>query len=355
MKLVKANRMVLVFGLILIFLFSFTILYSDTAKAETQTIVLRMAPSTTGPPPARGMTVVYADLMKELEKRTNGRIKVDIYWGQSLAKARDLVTATSTGICDISKVSAHFEPGKIPLSNVAYHGIGSHIFPRAMAFWDLLKQEPLLSEYSQYGLIPICIAFVTDTSLLSRDPMRSIADIKGKKISSFGMAGESIDMLGGVPIMMSPPEQYDGLKKGIIDGLTAPCSAVNDFKFYEGGKYYLTLPLAGEVCPIVIRKKAWEGLPADIQKIITDSAYDLNKMAFKELEDEDALAMKEMKANNVEFIKPSPADMAELKRVQAELADKWAESLEKKGMPAKKLLADLRTLTEKYEKENPFK
>lgn len=354
MKLVKASRIVLVFGLSIIFLSSFTILYPSTTKAEGP-IVLRMSPSTTGPPPARGMTVVYADLMKELEKRTNGRIKIDIYWGQSLAKARDLVTATSTGICDISKVSPHFEPGKLPLSNVAYHGVGSHVFPRAMAFWDLLKKEPLSSEYSQYGLIPIGIAFVTDTSLLSKEPMRSIADIKGKKISSFGMAGETINMLGGVPIMMSPPEQYDGLKKGIIDGLTAPCSAINDFKFYEGGKYYFTLPLAGEVCPIVIRKKAWEKLPADIQKIITDSAYDLIKMAYKELADEDLLAVTNLKENNVEFIEPSSADMATLRKSQAELADKWAESLEKKGMPAKKLLADLRILTEKYEKENPFK
>ena len=62
-----------------------------------------------------------------------------------------------------------------------------------------------------------------------------------------------------------------------------------------------------------------------------------------------------MKENKIEILEVSDADLAAIQKVQAGQVDKWAEDLESKGLPAKKLLAEYKSLVEKYEKTNPYK
>ena len=139
MKLKKVSKTAEVIGVIFVFMFSLLIMNLCASESSAAgPIVLSVAPTSAPPPPAKGLTVVTTNLMNLLEKRSNGRLKFEIYWGQSLASARDLVMATSTGICDIAMLGPHYESGKIPLSSVSYQpGIGTHNFPRAQAYWYL--------------------------------------------------------------------------------------------------------------------------------------------------------------------------------------------------------------------------
>lgn len=357
MKLKKVIETALAIEIFFGLMFSFLMMNFialETSAAEP--IVLSMAPSSAGPPPSKGVTLTTSNQMKLLEERTSGRIKIEIFWGQSLVDAKNVVKAASTGICDIAIASPQYEPSKLPLSLVGQMpGVGIHMLNRANAYWDLMNQEPLLSEFTQYALRPLTLVLITEQVLISRDPLRTVADIKGKKLSATGIMGDTIALLGAVPIAMSPGEQYDGLKKGIIDGSGAPYGAINDFKFYEAAKYVTNFHFGSRIMPTVIREEAWKKLPSDIQKIIIDSALDLIKIAYDDYLLTDGLALEIMKKENVEIIEPSDADKAELKKVQAGQADKWAADLEGKGLPGKKILADYRSLVEKYEKINPYK
>lgn len=357
MKAKKANRTILVIGLVFTFVFSFLILNFTTMTASAaEPIVLSMAPSSCPPPPAEGQTLVFTNQMKLLEERTNGKLKVEIYWGQSLAKSRDLITATQTGICDIAKVNPHYEPGKAPLAGVSHQpGIGTHMWPRARAYWDLMNEEPIKSELGKFNLHPIGLALITDLGMLTNMPIKTVADIKGNKIAGGGATGETIKLLGGVPIHMSPGEEYALLKKGTIKGICAPYGAIYDFKFYEAGKYFTTWKLGCRIGAVVMNEDVYKKLPADIRKVIDDSWLDMINIAYEDFVQTDEKAIKTMKENGVEFFDPSPTEAAKIKKVQSGMADRWAEDLESKGLPAKKLLARYKTLVEKYEKVNPYK
>lgn len=357
MKLKKVTKTALVIGVIFGFMFSLLMMnFSASESSAAEPIVLSVAPSSVPPPPAGSLTTVFTDQMNLLEKRSNGRLKIEIYWGQSLASAKDLVTACSTGVCDIAMVGPHYEPGKIPLSAVSYQpGIGTHNFPRAQAYWDLLNQDILRSELGKFGLRPIGLFLIADTALMCRIPVRTVADLKGKRIASRGVQSETFSLLGAVPMAMAPPEMYDGLKKGILDAVACPAAAAVDFKLYEGGKYFATWQFGPQVQPEVIREKSWEKLPADIQKVIIDSAPDLIKIAYEDFMLGEEAVMKVFKDYNVEILEISDAELAAVRKVQSGQGDKWAEELESKGLPAKKLLAEYRALVEKYEKTNPYK
>lgn len=253
-----------------------TIGTSTTATTTTQPIVLSMAPINCGPPPAAGLTEALSKWAESIQTKSNGRVQIDIYWAQALSPVNQIVNATSTGLADIGAVAQAQEPGKLPLSMVCQlPGFGDNYTAQCLAFWELMNQEPLLSEYTKFNTLPLAVNFVPDYKLISTKPISTAADIKGKKIACAGFIAQTIQSLGGVPIAMSPPEQYEGLQKGTIDGNGAPYSAILDFKFYEVAKYISDFNLGGRLQPILINKDSWNKLPADIQKIFEDSIPDI--------------------------------------------------------------------------------
>lgn len=316
-----------------------------------ETIVLSMAPGSCPPPPASGGTLGYVNMANLIETKTNGRVKINIYWGNTLVKSADCITAVQKGIADMAEIAPHYEPGKVPLSLVGQlPGIGKDMWARAQAYNDLIKQEPIVSELAKYNMLPLFTHLLTAKIVLSTVPIRTLADFKGKKLATSGITTGVVVALGGVPISMSPPEQYEGLQKGIVDGAIGPTAMAWDFKFYEVSKYYITFDMGPVLTPVVINKDSWSKLPADAQKIFTDSSTIFTRFQLDGfVEDGDPKAVKAMKDAKIEFIEPGEAEKAELQKVEFIQAQKWAEDQEKKGLQGKKVLDDFVELVKKYE------
>jgi TRAP-type C4-dicarboxylate transport system substrate-binding protein len=328
---------------------------TTTATTVIKPIVLSMAPINSGPPPAGGLTAVFNKWADLIQTRTDGRVKIDIYWAQALAPVNAIVNATSTGVADIGAVAQAQEPGKLPMSMVCQlPGFSTDFEVQCLAFWGLMNQEPLLSEYTKQNILPLGVNFVPDYHLISTKPINTAADIKGKKIACAGFIAQTIQAMGGVPIAMSPPEQYEGLQKGTIDGDCAPYSAINDFKFYEVAKYIEDFNFGGRVQPILINKNSWNKLPADIQKIFIDSIPDFIKFNYTETMGQGQpmfpITEKMIQDNKLQFIKIADSEHAVVTKIQAGQADAWAIEQEAKGIPANKLLTDYRALIAKYTK-----
>jgi TRAP-type C4-dicarboxylate transport system substrate-binding protein len=339
---------------------------SVAATTSAAKYVLSMAPlNVPAPPPAgsnpppSGSSLFCLNYTKLAATKTNGLVKIDPYWSQTLSPVNQIVNATSTGVCDIGATAADKEPGKLPLSLVAMQaGFGTDWWAQSMACWELMNQEPLLSEYGQYGIVPLGVDFVPDYNLIATKPIRTLADLKGKKISCSGLQAQILQAVGAVPVAMGPPEQYEGMQKGTIDGNTASFSPIADFKFYEVAKYITLFPFGGKMQIILINKNSWNKLPPDIQatfKAMVPDAIQINIDAFF-VKNQPLFPMSDqlVKDNNLQVIQPSAEDLAALKKVCGGLADVWATDTDKKGLSGTKILNDYRALVAKYEKVSTF-
>lgn len=330
---------------------------TTTTTATVKPIIIRLAPTTTGPPPAMGITLVATEMARILEERTNGRVKFQIYWSETLAKGTELVSAVQSGIADMAYLRTFAEPGKMPLSTVGeLPGITTNNWVGCMAYNDLIHQEPILSEMAKYNMKPYSTFGILYQQVISKQPIRSLAEMKGKKIAASGVAAKVWSELGATVLSMSPTEQYDGLSKGTIDAISVPKDAIKTFKFYEAGKYFVNIYTVPRLHPTVFNQKFWDSLPADIQKIFTDAVPDLIKSAYEcqDIQTADA-AWKEMQAANVEVIEWSADDLAKINQVTGSYADTWARETDAKGLAGTKLVSDYRVAAAKYETLNPFK
>jgi TRAP-type transport system periplasmic protein len=339
---------------------------SAVSSAVTAKYILNLAPiSCVAPaaegsnPPPSGSSLFFANFCKLVATKTNGQVRVDPYWSQSLSPANQIVSNTGTGVCDLAGSAQDKEPGKLPLSMVAMQpGFGTDWWAMSMAWWDMMNQDPVLSELAKYNLVPLGVNFVPDYYMIATNPIRTIADLKGKKISSVGIQAQTLGVLGAVPVAMSPAEQYEGMQKKILDGNIAGFSPIADFKFYEVAKYIVKFPFGGKMQLTFINKDVWNKLPADIQaafKSMVPDEIQLNINAFYR-QGQPLFPMSDqlIKANNLEVIQPSAEDIAALQKIQAGQATAWAADTDKAGLPGSKLLADYRAAIAKYEKVSTF-
>jgi TRAP-type C4-dicarboxylate transport system substrate-binding protein len=286
-----------------------------------------------------------------IEEKTEGRVKFDIYWSQTLVPMNQGVDAVNTGIADVACLMPQMEAGKIPLDMAAQlPGFGTDYWAQCMAHWDLMNSGPMLAQYKKYNMRPLANFFVSDYHLISRIPIDTLAELNGRKISGSGFVAQTLTALGAVPIVMSPMEQYEGLQKGTIDGNTAPYGAIHDFKWYEVAKYLELFPFGGRVQPVVINIDSWNKIsPADqamINSLIPDFIQ-FNIEAFF-IEDQPYYPLTDEIMEGVTVTKPSAEDIATLTNVQADMADKWAAEQDKEGLPGTQILNDYRALIDKY-------
>jgi len=282
---------------------------------------------------------------------------MEIYWSETLAKGTETVNALETGIADFAYLRSFAEPGKIPLCTASeLPSISNDNWALLHAYWDLMNQPEIAGELDKHNLKPICSYLIAQQNIISRTPIRTVADVTGKKIAASGVNAEIIKGIGGVPLAMSPAEQYEGITRGTVDAIVAPIDAIGSFKFYEGAKFFTQVVICPRMHPVVMNKDTWNKISPQDQKILTDLLPDFLNIAYDTIMNQTlGPTIQTMKDNNVEFISFNASDEAAVQKVRESYAAKWASDMEAKGLPGNKVLADYKAFAAKYEQTSPNK
>ncbi len=205
---------------------------------------------------------------KQVEQATKGKVKVQIYWSQSLSKGKDNWDATKNGITDIAWCFHGYWPGLTPLADVI--SLPALPFKSAEkgseALWKLYERHPEIRQ--EFADNKVLLLFTSHPYLLitREKPVKTMDDLKGMKIRMTG--GPPTDMtlaLGAVPTLIPMPEMFLSLQRGIVDGMGAPWEAIHGFRLYEVVKYYTEVPFPAVYFSIAMNKDRWNSLPKDVQ------------------------------------------------------------------------------------------
>lgn len=113
--------------------------------------------------------------------------------------------------------------------------------------------------------------------LLAKRPVANLEQFKGLKIRvpEIKLWVDFWRRLGANPTPLPYAEQYSALSSGVIDGLEADYFSIRGFKWFEQAKhltlcYHWFLPKA-----IRVNAKWMDGLPADLQGLVRNSAQEV--------------------------------------------------------------------------------
>jgi TRAP-type C4-dicarboxylate transport system substrate-binding protein len=279
--------------------------------------------------------------VKKVEEATKGKVKIDVYYSQTLVKGPDIWNAVKTGVADMGWCFHGYWPDMTPLSDVIT--LPSLPFIKAEkgseVLWKLYERFPAIQR--EFKDVHVCQLWTSHPYLLitSKKQVKTIEDLKGMKIrTTGGPPTEQMKALGAIPVLIPMPDNYQSLDKGIIDGMGAPWEAILSFRLYEVVKYYTIVPTSAVYFSMSMNKQKWESLPKDVQDAITSvSGLEAAKFWGRNFFDTAEEGVDEqIKKGGYEMIKYTipPDELARWTKVAGEpLWNEWVKKMEGKGRP----------------------
>ncbi|OPY66162.1 MAG: 2,3-diketo-L-gulonate-binding periplasmic protein YiaO precursor [Syntrophorhabdaceae bacterium PtaU1.Bin034] len=270
---------------------------------------------------------------KEVEKRTNGRVKLQLYPGGTLTPAQFTYNAVLDGVADVGHLVFSYSRGTFPLIEILDMPLGSRsgsLSTHMMNAW--------YKHFKPKELEELKVLFLTGLGpniIHTKKPVNSLANLKGMKIRTTGLGEKVISALGGVPVGMAMPETYDAIQKGVTQGVLAPMEALYNWKFAEVVKY--TTPLYGAnsspCLAMVMSKKKWDSLPADIRQIWDTFNEEWIGVIAKMYDEQDAEGEAFAKTKGVKVLSLSKEDQAKCAVAVKPILDNYVKRMKTKGLP----------------------
>ncbi len=245
------------------------------------------------------VAVAYEAWLREIEKKTNGVVKPEFYWASSLLKVTETVKGTGAGIADVCFDVPGYHPSETPLSTIGDLGyITNHGDTAARALTELYHQYPAFQkEFDQHNLKVMFFVPFPPNIIGFVKPVRTLEDLKGKKIRALGVLNEVVAKLGATPLGIPLNDMYEALSRKVIEGYTGfGISGVKGFKLDEVCKNYVDFGYGSYNVGIVfMNKDKWNSLPADVRKVIEEvnaRAIDIYDDVFAKAEAPDVAPLK---------------------------------------------------------------
>jgi TRAP-type transport system periplasmic protein len=219
-------------------------------------------------PPMHKMSQMADEWCKEVEKRTNGKVKFNVLHGGTLIPAAQAYEGAVKGISDISLMTQQYNAGRFPMTEAMYLPLGG--IARASQATNLINAWFDKFKPKEYDDVKVLYLFCGGPGQLAAlKPVTSINDIKGLKVRAAGDSAKIVSALGGVPVSIPLADSYEGFQRGVIAGSILPTESLKGWKFGDLLKGVLINPAMGypSALGVVMNKAKWASLPPDVQKV----------------------------------------------------------------------------------------
>ena len=265
---------------------------------------------------------------------SGGRIAIEILPIGSVVPHTDTLDAVGAGILQGHLTDPSYFSGKDPAFAMMGNLVGAWSDPfELLGFMESGGGNELYSELVEpYGVHFIGAAATEPEAFVSRVPIRTVEDLQGVKMRApEGMVFEIFSKAGAAPVSLPGSEIFSALDKGVVDAAdntvfaTNQALGMNDIAHYPLYPGFHSLPMID----VSINKEIWDGLPEDLQAILTASVKEFSFNHIYSVRQLDAEAVTLAKANpEIEIINWSGDERAKFRRIAQQEWENWAPKTE---------------------------
>lgn len=213
-------------------------------------------------------------LKEEIEKATDGKVKIDIYYASSIQTGAEVLIGIRDRVVDMGMVNPSYYPGQLPVHQ------GMIVFLKAPGTYNKMLEvvdkiyemyPELLAEIEDYNQKVMFTIFPCAFNLSSTVPVESMEDFKGLKIRAANeiylrMLGD----LGAIPVSVPWNDLFMALQTGTIDAVWTNIEAEVAAKFYEVAPYNFTSVNMPLWIPFTytMNRDVWDSFSPEIQEQI---------------------------------------------------------------------------------------
>ena len=283
--------------------------------------------------PGNNVTLGYEKFKELVEKKSAGKVKVEVYGSCMLGSDRVAMESVQRGSLEMASSSspnmANFSPYfmifDLPyITDIKYQqkiydsldngALGKYFDKLA----DTINLKPIM--FSEYGYRN----FVTTSQ-----PISTVDTLKRLKVrvTASPVEIEVANALGMSPTPIAWGETYTAMQQGTVDGEGNTFSLLSDAKHDEVIKYAVDSRHNYSMHILMMNKDFWDKLPGDIQQIIKESADEALKYQRSITTDLEKKAEEKFIAEGINVHKLTPEELAEYKRKTRPVWDMFADRI----------------------------
>ncbi len=310
------------------------VLMTSPSQAKDKTTSLRYSNFF---PPANKISVLSEQWCKEVEKRTNGRVKVDYYPGGTLTKPAQTYDSVKIGVADLGLSFTSYTPGRFPLTEVLDLPVGYKSSHAATKMSNAYFKKFSPKEFNDVKLM--YFATVPPHRVFAKKPVRNLEELKGLKIRATGSTSEIAKALGASPVAMPMSEAYDALAKGVAEGIIGPLEPMKGFRLAGVVSHCVLVDSAwANTAFVVMNRRKWNALPQDIKEIIEGINQEWSEKTGKVWDDLDQEGKDVFLEKGGKIFNLPPEEQARWTERLQIVMDAYVEKMKKKGLPGEDAL-----------------
>lgn len=216
---------------------------------------------------------LFEQFARRVGELTGGRLEIEALAVNSVVAPPESLDAVGAGVLHGQNGGPAYFTGKDAAFALIGDPQGAFENPYQMQMWmEYGGGNELARElYAQYNVHFVGGVWYGQESLVSKKPLRSLADFKGLKIRApQGMSGEIFSLLGAAPVQLPGSEVYTALERGVVDASDWGTLSMNEDLGYHKLARYPTYPgfHSMPMGEISFNKARWDALPADVRAAI---------------------------------------------------------------------------------------
>lgn len=294
---------------------------------------------------------------RDLEKKTNGKVKVEISWAQALGKLTEYYDLVARGVCDVGFCVPFHAKGLFPMSELTAL---PWTFPTCeittKALFELYKRGYMDKAFDKDVKTLWIAGGMADPFFTTDKPATNLADVKGLKVrTSGGVYGLRCEAMGTTPVFITGAEAYVALQKRVVNAMMIGWSTLPPWKLCEV-VHYATTPVIGTVTfAMFMNKNTYNKLPKDVQKVIDEmsATNEYGLISARGMDKRSAEGKECFLNKGGKIVEWTPTALKELGERFAPIWDKWINDREAKELQARKTLDDFYSILKKLGVEQP--
>ncbi len=268
-------------------------------------------------------TVNIRQFAADVDKATNGGLKIVVHSAGSLIKHPEIKNAVRRGLVPIGEVLMSRLSNEDPVFGVDSIPFLATNYDEAKKLWQ--ASRPVIEKkLAAQGLKLLFAVPWPPQGIYANREIKSVADMKGLKMRAYNAATETLAKLAGaVPTQVEVPDIPTAFSTGRVEAMiTSPSTGANA-KAWDFVKYFHHTQAWLPKNMVIVNARAFARLPEDVQKAVQEAARRAEErgwqMSMKETEDK----INVLRKNGMVVVTPTPALMAGLKKIGERMTAEW--------------------------------
>jgi len=283
-------------------------------------------------PPTIPYSVLAKEFCDEINKRTAGKVEIAYYPGGTLVTATKVYDGVVNNVADIGFCHIGYTRGRFPVTETLNLPVG---YPSGWVATQVINDFYDKFKPKEWNDVHVLHFFGPGPQIIAttKKPVRTLDDMKGLKFRATGKLADVMKALGGTPVAVEMVDAYDGLQRGVIDGVLDSMETWQSWKLGELVKYATQSRAVGVAYPfyIIMNKNKWNKLPDDVKKVFTETSLQWKDKYGYMASSLDLTGRDFLKKNGGQLIPLAPEEAARWVKAVQPVIEQHVKEMEGKG------------------------